>query len=411
MAKFVNENFIKVEIAPPNPVSDVKNWDDPNFGIRVFNHKVLSVSKDYRKKPLAAGLELVITKPFVLELNDVYVNYRAMVFGRNKKLIKESLNSYYEFDDVLFLEVSKYAKVVLKFAKVFRRIFGDKNLHILRKKFAMRFFSNEEFNKSEILELDDNYKYIVFFDYYYSNFTHFMVEAYPRLYSYYTKLTAEEKGNIKVIVPPKMIEHEAAYNAWEFIAPCLSALNIHEDQRVYLEKDMMFHIKSLVLPSQTKLHPSIVNSTKSLINHFCSGVNEYSGYDKVYISKRKSVRRNIVNSDQCLAKLVSLGFKEVVMEDISFIDKIKVMQAAKVIVTTDSSSFTNIIFSKPGTKVLVLTFDSMPIYTLLTSSIYNMDVCYQICEPENRDEFFWYSSNMIVDLDKLENKLRSWRAI
>ncbi len=393
-----------------NQWSDRKDWHNLMFNISAFNEYLLAISKDYKSKPNPKdSFDLYVREPFVLKLRNAYISDIAVVFNRFKNIVKESLSTYYDWDPVVPLP--RYFRALDWGIRKILGIKDPKLVFILQKIVAFKLFEFKSFRrKSELVVLSADYNYLMFFDHYYYNFTHFIMESYPRLYNYLQNLTPQGRHNLKIIVPPRDMSNDTNYNPWDYIEPCLAALNITEEQRVYLKKGAIVKARNLLLHSQMKLHPNITMGIKKLIDTYANA-GDYSEYQKIYISRRRTTRRGVVNEDQYVQLLEKHGYKEVIMEDLDFQQKINIMQAAKVVITIDSSSATNIVFSKPHTKMLILTFKAMPLYNLFISSMYDIDLCYLICESENPANHRWYSSNMIVDIEALEKKLINWAVI
>lgn len=73
---------------------------------------------------------------------------------------------------------------------------------------------------------------------------------------------------------------------------------------------------------------------------------------RIYISRAKSGRRHILNEDELLAALTPLGFTRVFLEDHSFIDGVRLLRDAEVVVTPHGSNVPNIVFCRRGTPVI-----------------------------------------------------------
>lgn len=76
-----------------------------------------------------------------------------------------------------------------------------------------------------------------------------------------------------------------------------------------------------------------------------------SNYPKKIFLSRKGVLRNY-NQDEVFDYLSVYGFTKVFMEDLSFLDQVRTVQHADIIVGPTGAAWTNLIFCKPGTKGL-----------------------------------------------------------
>jgi hypothetical protein len=73
--------------------------------------------------------------------------------------------------------------------------------------------------------------------------------------------------------------------------------------------------------------------------------------EKIYISRSRVKTRRVLNEDKVINLLQQYGFECVHNEDLSIDEQIYLFQHATHIVSCHGSQLTNIIFSKPGTKV------------------------------------------------------------
>ena len=89
------------------------------------------------------------------------------------------------------------------------------------------------------------------------------------------------------------------------------------------------------------------NSTSEIL--FC-----LEKFDKIYISREKSPNRKIVNEQEVIKKLEQFGFKKIIMEDMTFEEKIHIMDNARYLCCGESSSMTNIIFARKNLKIINL---------------------------------------------------------
>ncbi|TWT34875.1 glycosyltransferase family 61 protein [Blastopirellula retiformator] len=86
----------------------------------------------------------------------------------------------------------------------------------------------------------------------------------------------------------------------------------------------------------------------------------WSHYDrddrlKLYIARRKSLSRNIVNEEELFAQLEPLGFQKVYLEYLPLKRQIQLFQRAGVVVGPHGAGFTNLVYSPPRTAVFEIT--------------------------------------------------------
>jgi capsular polysaccharide biosynthesis protein len=73
---------------------------------------------------------------------------------------------------------------------------------------------------------------------------------------------------------------------------------------------------------------------------------------KLYISRAKAATRRLLNESDLLSALSPLGFERVFLEDYSFLDGVRLMRDAEVVVSPHGSNIANLVFCRPGTPVI-----------------------------------------------------------
>ena len=75
---------------------------------------------------------------------------------------------------------------------------------------------------------------------------------------------------------------------------------------------------------------------------------------KIFISRSKAPKRRILNEDELVGFLESLGYERVWLEDFSIRETASIMAEAKAVIGPHGAGMTNLIFASPGTKALEL---------------------------------------------------------
>lgn len=75
---------------------------------------------------------------------------------------------------------------------------------------------------------------------------------------------------------------------------------------------------------------------------------------KLYISRRKSGTRKVLNEEELETALGSEGFETLFLEDLDFLEQVRLFSEARVIVSAHGSGLSNLVFSPPGTGVVEL---------------------------------------------------------
>ncbi len=366
-----------------------------------------------KRKATAQDLKIVASTPEILRLPNCHVSSNMIVYAHNQNIVQQNLNSYYEWDDGFFptaqLKPEWRKDLSLKFRKFLGLISKEKDF-ITRKKIAFKKHSENFFQqKNKIVEIENG---MVFCDHYFYVFGHFMHENYPRLYFLISQLSEEEKRDFKLILPPKFNPHsteDKTASYFNYIRPCLDALGIKEEQCVYLEKDSVLKVKNLLMPSQIRFHPIVKRALQHITDFYHNTSEDFSGYQKIYLSRQNAPRRKLVNESEFQKFLIEKGFKIVTLEDLDFKTQMNILENAQTVIAQDSSTLTNIIFCPNATDCIILTCDKItcPFF----STVIDARFYYQFCEPEDRKNFEWYSSNITADIQKLQENLNLITAI
>jgi len=75
---------------------------------------------------------------------------------------------------------------------------------------------------------------------------------------------------------------------------------------------------------------------------------------RIYVSRRQCGTGRLVNEAELLALLEKRGFECVVLEDLSFLDQVRLFDAAEIVMGTHGSGLANLVFCRPGTAVIEL---------------------------------------------------------
>jgi len=109
--------------------------------------------------------------------------------------------------------------------------------------------------------------------------------------------------------------------------------------------------------------------------------NNISPSRRIYISREKANYRHLVNQDELLQELDSLGFEQVILENLSFLKQVELMATASVVISPHGAGLSNLVFCQPGTKIIELfTSDYVPNYYQVISNICQLEHYYLIGE-------------------------------
>lgn len=77
-------------------------------------------------------------------------------------------------------------------------------------------------------------------------------------------------------------------------------------------------------------------------------------YDRIYISRSRAGKRNVLNEPEVVRLLERYGFQCIHLEDMSLFEQIHAFQSASVIVAPHGAGLTNLLFSRRGVKIIEL---------------------------------------------------------
>jgi capsular polysaccharide biosynthesis protein len=75
---------------------------------------------------------------------------------------------------------------------------------------------------------------------------------------------------------------------------------------------------------------------------------------RIYISRAKASKRKLLNEAELTAILSRYGFRSVELESMKVADQIRLFASADIVVGPHGAGLTNLMFCRPGTKVIEL---------------------------------------------------------
>lgn len=208
----------------------------------------------------------------------------------------------------------------------------------LIKKLYFSHFSRTNRRVKRILK-DPNLPKMLFFCPFFSNAYHFCVEAFARLLL--LKDYAATQGlDFYIIAPPKYRGY-AKYHAW-FIDEILALSGVPRGKILYLGYQN-YEADNVFFASNAHLNPRyILRAIGTLQRAFYDPDYPPSKLERIYISRKKSPRRFLLNDDEIAAILETrYGFRRIFMEDYPLRDKINIMLRAKIVLSVEGTSAIN----------------------------------------------------------------------
>jgi hypothetical protein len=144
----------------------------------------------------------------------------------------------------------------------------------------------------------------------------------------------------------------------------LSLLAIPEKRLQKVARNTMIHCQELLVPTQLRNHPDMIRGINWLRNKV-SGlmVDEDEANEYLYLSRRDTELRNLVNDDDLEQALSSLGFNVVLPGSLSVAEQIRAFSGAKVIVAQHGAGMANILYAPRNARIIEIT----------STNIYHMD--------------------------------------
>lgn len=389
-----SQRRIVLDLAPFVPGTaeheSVRSASGP-YSLEAFSSLYLRISSTPRS-PLdfdGANGTLTLSDPFVLQCRDVMLSPQAILYDCRSQPIWEALNTYSDIDNYL----GKRAGDPLSSTSGRSR----RRLMLGRLPLVGRLLPQRPPRAPARIEIGE--PVLLFFDHYHFNFTHFLVEAYPRLYA-----LREHVPALVPLVPclaPEVRDPDRSH-----ILSCLRALGISAESCIPLHESAPYSIASLTLPSQVKMHPRhVVPAIEHLADYYRGGSDPGMG-ERIFISRENARGRRLSNGPEVEALLARHGFRKVVMERLTFREKVNVMSRARTLVCSDGSSVTNAVFMPRGSRILAFRTQVFPNYNVVLSALFGHHFRCQVC-PFSTADHSWFAGDIHVDLHRLEENLRS----
>jgi capsular polysaccharide biosynthesis protein len=190
----------------------------------------------------------------------------------------------------------------------------------------------------------------------------------------------------------------------------LSVLGISRDKLIDIRSDLqarMLVVPSLItryiLKSHSYVRPRIIPgwTCDFLRKEFLRTSNNDSPVQSeyIYISRENSIYRKVLNEEEIINQLAAFGFSKVTLESMTVAEQVKLFSCAKVIVAPHGAGLANVVFCKPGTKIIELFSNKyMPAYYWMISNHVHLDYYYLVSKVEKSS---LASSDFTVDIVQL----------
>ena len=189
----------------------------------------------------------------------------------------------------------------------------------------------------------------------------------------------------------------------------LRMLGIDTDRQVRVPKDV--RVKRLLVPGFPRCviegqgfsvpSPKRLQSLREQLGIRAQG--DTTG--RIFISRRKAAGRHLVNEAEVLGALEALGFKAVVLEELSFPEQAELFRNASIVVGPHGAGLANIVFCRVGTVVVEIVgkFVNASFFTLAAS----LGLKYGLFQGTSVKRYPVTRSDIVVDPGELKEFVQS----
>ena len=170
--------------------------------------------------------------------------------------------------------------------------------------------------------------------------------------------------------------------------------------------------KTLIVPSATSEPFPSKWACNFLRNKFLPQVAELDKINHkhkyIYISRKKAAKRKIINEEELISFLEKHGFQPIILEKLAFLEQVALFSQAKVVIAPHGAGLTNLVFSRPGTKVLEIMPASMELVLYQLISHHCHLEYYSIVGDEPHDSLKLQPNHrdILVNINSLCNEMK-----
>ena len=175
-----------------------------------------------------------------------------------------------------------------------------------------------------------------------ANYFHWMCEAAPR---YGLLQEAFPHASVDFYAVPKPL--------LKFHREVLAKLGVAEEKLLLVDDSVHIQARRLLVPSISGGGCATARACRFLRELF-PRVNTRPPSRRIYISRKSSIYRRVIDEDTLIAFLSSYGFEAVALEGKSVAEQAAVFAEAEVVVGPHGAGMTNLIFCTPGSAVIEL---------------------------------------------------------
>lgn len=190
----------------------------------------------------------------------------------------------------------------------------------------------------------------------------------------------------------------------------LEALGVPRDKIVRADASLHIECERLVTTSLKPHHNAVTAAACGFLNAWAARRwPEARSHRRLYLSRRRSVFRRVINEEAVVTKLRTRGFEVIECETLSAAGQQRAFREAAVVVAPHGSGLANLVYCQPGTKILEF---MAPNYVDLSAwyPALELDVWLEFGvgphPPEGVDPMA-RQDDILVDLGRMEATLRA----
>jgi len=256
-------------------------------------------------------------------------------------------------------------------------------------------------DSDKLIELDDDETYLLIHHPWASNYWHWMTEVILRVW-----MVRNDIGKMILILPDNM-------KNMSFVKQSLEGFKF---KRVfYIPEGKHLLVRNLCVPEVKRVADSYYPEELQKIRKYYLHKNKtiHAGFgERLYISRKKSAKRKVVNEDDVEEMLRKYGFDCIHNEDFDFNEQVSLYSKARYVISIHGAGLTNMLFMKEGASVMELhkkrtnDHDWHSFAFWYMSNALGFEYHHQVCAPDDPTSTF-FAANFVIDTALLERNVRS----
>jgi hypothetical protein len=128
----------------------------------------------------------------------------------------------------------------------------------------------------------------------------------------------------------------------------LRMVGLEPESFATFENEVVLEVDELTVLDTDRFRPELAR----LVRDALPSAPAVEPFRRIYISRARAARRQLVNEDRIWRLLEPAGFECVFMEDLPFAEQVRLMRETAVLAAPHGAGLTNMMFCSPGTHIL-----------------------------------------------------------